>query len=149
MKRLSYIGLGICHPYQLDDSTCHLRTVLFHFDFISNITSCKRTVVPDQTPRSSNRVLKNAVSDLDLLCFLMSLFWDTGYIWFYTIIFYCISCNHRHVFPREISQPASFKLLSYFCSAKRNRNKVSEFAYQIGQFTGIQGLPGSAFQGCI
>ena len=55
VKRLSHIGLGICHPYHLDDSTCHLRAVLFHFDSISNITSCKRTVVPDQTPRIEER----------------------------------------------------------------------------------------------
>ena len=41
----------------------------------------------------------------------MSLFWDARYIWFNTVIFYCISGNHRHVFSRGISHPASFKLL--------------------------------------
>ena len=54
---------------------------------------------------------RSAASDRGLLCFSMSLFWDVRYIWFNTVIFYCISGNHRHVFSRGINQPASFKLL--------------------------------------
>ena len=87
----------------------------------------------DQTPRS-------AVSDLGLLCFPMSLLWDARYIWFNTVRFYCISGNHRHVFPEASANQIHLSYFySYFCNAKRN--KASEFAYQIGQFTGIQSNP--------
>ena len=78
----------------------------------------------------------------------VSLLWEARYKWFNTVRFYCISGNHQHVFPEESANQIHLSYFySYFCNVKRN--KVSEFAYQIGQFTGIQSIPGSAFRGCI
>ena len=94
------------------------------------------------------KLCSSAASDLGLLCFPVSILWDARYIWFNTVRFYCISGNHRHVFPdKSANQHQLSYFYSYFCNAKRN--KASEFAYQIGQFTGIQSIPGSAFRGCI
>ena len=49
VKRFSHIGLGICHPYQLDDSTCHLRAarylVSFWFYFEYNFLSANCVVL--------------------------------------------------------------------------------------------------------
>ena len=80
--------------------------------------------------------------------FLCPFFWNARYIWFNTIKFYCTSRNHRHVFPEESANQIHLSYFySYFCNGKRNR--VSKFAYQISQFTGIQSIPGSAFRGYI
>ena len=84
VKRLSHIGLRICHPYQLDDSTCHLRAARclasfwFYFEYNFLLANCG---VLDQTPRS-------AASDLGLPCFPMSLLWDARNIWFNIFRFY-------------------------------------------------------------
>ena len=136
VKRFSHIGLGICHPYQLDDSTCHLWAarclVSFWFYFEYNFLSANCVVL----------------RRLIWVCFPMSLLWDARYIWFHTVRFYCISGNHRHDFPDKTANQLQLSYFySYFCNAKMN--KASEFAYQIGQFTGIQSIPGSAFRGCI
>ena len=124
VKRLNHICLGICHPYQLDDSTCHLRAARCLVSFWSH------------------------VEYNFLLCFPVALLWDGRYRWFNTVRFYFISGNHRHVFPEDSANQIHLRYFySKFSNAKRY--KVSEFAYQIRQFTGIQSLPGSAFRGCI
>ena len=52
-----YLPSGICHPYQLDESTCHLRAVRclvsfsFYFETISNFLLAN-SVDPDQMPSS-------------------------------------------------------------------------------------------------
>ena len=68
----------------------------------------------------------------------MSLLWDARYILFNTVRFYCISGNHRHVFPEESANQIHLNYFySYFCNVKRN--KISEFAYQIGRLVSSRG----------
>ena len=43
--------------------------------------------------------------------FPMSILWDARYIWFNTIRFYCISGNHRHVFPEESTNQVRLRYL--------------------------------------
>ena len=121
----SHICLGIWHPYRLDVSTCHLMVTIC----LCFILILFRLSFPVSKP--------------------MSLLWGARYICFNTArFFFCISGNHQHVFPEESANQIHLSYFySYFCNAKRN--KVSEFAYQIGQFTGIQSKPGSAFRGYI
>ena len=136
VKRLSHICLEICHPYQLDNATCHLRAARclvsfwFYFEYNCLLANC---VYPDLTPRS-------AASNLDLLCFPMSLLWDASYIWFNTVRFYCNSGNHRHIFSEEPANQIHLSYFySYFCNAKRN--KVSHSHIRLVSSRGYKAYP--------
>ena len=83
-----------------------------------------------------------------LLCLPISLFWTVGTYALVQFYFIASPVITGMFFPEESDNQLHLSYFySYFYNAKRN--KVSEFAYQIGQFTGIQGIPGGAFRGCI
>ena len=145
-----YLPSGICHSYELDESTCHLRTVrclisfsfYFEYDFL-----LANSVDPKQTPSS-------VVSWSGPALFSYVPFYGTpdayGLMQRFTMGDrpYHLTAppgSVRNYFPRESANQIHLSYIyAHVCNVRRN--KVSEFAYQ---FMGIQSIPDNASSGCI
>ena len=79
----------------------------------------------------------------------MSLLWDARYIWFNTVRFYCLSGNHRHVFPNKSANQLQLSYFySYFAMRKgiRHQNSYIRLVSSRGHKAYPAVLSGDAFR---